>query len=275
MLAIDVNTDSFVVLANKLDNLNRSALPVAVRRTLNSTAFDVKQRTMLEMTKKQFVNRQANFFKANSKVIQATGFNVNEMESQIGFFEDRLKNKATNWAVKDLEQQEHGGSILGRDFITMNTGRVSNSPNKITKSGNRISDIKEDFVNQRSSRFKAKTRGGRFRQAIALAMNPSDKELNRRSRNRKKAGLGVSKSLGAFVLGDYQGKRFLWKIDGWNQKTGKPKLCAMMIFKKNRVVKIKKATHFMERASIISLQKTPHFFYREAENQIEKHWAKL
>ncbi|MBL4809315.1 MAG: hypothetical protein JKY43_04565, partial [Phycisphaerales bacterium] len=42
----NVNTDAVVSLTNKLEKLHKSAFPVAVRGTLNSAAFDVKQKSM-------------------------------------------------------------------------------------------------------------------------------------------------------------------------------------------------------------------------------------
>ncbi|KKN42121.1 hypothetical protein LCGC14_0716250, partial [marine sediment metagenome] len=76
MAILNVNTDEVVRYSNKLEKLHRSAFPIAIRGTLNNAAFDVKQKTMPVSAEKEFVNRQPNFFKANSKVNMAKGFNV-------------------------------------------------------------------------------------------------------------------------------------------------------------------------------------------------------
>ena len=63
MVKIDVNTDSLIKLTAKLENLSRSALPVAVRGTLNNAAFDVKQRTLTKSAEKNFPHlKQKRFF---------------------------------------------------------------------------------------------------------------------------------------------------------------------------------------------------------------------
>lgn len=124
-------------MTNKLEKLHRSALPVAVRNTLNSAAFDVKQRSLLSTTKKEFEERRKNFFKANSRVRKAKGFDIRTMKSMIGFI-----NAEKNQAVDDLEKQEKGGRIKGRSFIPMDTARISNSLKKNVRKPNRITNIR-------------------------------------------------------------------------------------------------------------------------------------
>jgi hypothetical protein len=258
MLVVDVNSDSFVVLANKLDKLKRSALPNAVRNTLNSTAFYVKTTTMPKVVDKVFEKRQANFFKANSKVIPATGFDVNTMVSEVGFFENKLKNQATNYAVKDLEKQEHGGVIKGRDFVPMDKARVSNSGNKVVRKINRIFLLKKQkpkrgnnfYVKQ--SLMKSPSQGGKFNMAV------------------QKAGVG------GLVLGDYKGKKILWRINSLDKtSSGQYKLTALYIYKKDRAVKTKsKYRNFMQKSSMEALKKAEEFFIKNAEFQINKFWNK-
>ncbi len=249
MLTLDVNADAFVVLSNKLDRLSKSALPNAVRNTLNSTAFHVKKDTMLKHADKVFDKRQANFFRANSKVEMATGFDVNMMESRIGFFDNNLKNKSTNFAVKDLEKQEHGGQIGGRSFIPLNKARIGNSYLKNVRKDNRIGNLlnqDESIVHQR--KIRGKSPGHKFKIAV------------------KRAGRG------GFVLGDYKGKRILWRVNSMDMTAdGKYKLTAIATYKKGRSVKVK-ATHFMRDASFQAAKKMEHFFIKNAEFQINKFW---
>ena len=133
----NINSDAAVVMTNKLEKLHRSALPVAVRQTLNRAAFDVKQITLLSTAKNTFEERRKNFFKAKSKVVKAKGFSITAMFSQVGFF-----GAETNQAVDDLEKQERGGKIGGRSFIPMDTARVSKSNKKSVSKKNRIRNIR-------------------------------------------------------------------------------------------------------------------------------------
>jgi len=68
MPQFNINTDAAVVMTNKLEKMHRSALPVAIRRTLDSASFDVKQRSLLLNTEKTFEQRKKTFFKATSRV---------------------------------------------------------------------------------------------------------------------------------------------------------------------------------------------------------------
>ena len=136
MAQFNINTDAVVVMTNKLEKLHRSALPVAIRNTLNSAAFDVKQRSLLSTTSKEFEQRKKTFFKAKSKVFKAKGFNVATMHSMIGFID------GDEQAVDDLEKQERGGSIKGRTFIPMDASRISNSLKKNVRKKDRISGIR-------------------------------------------------------------------------------------------------------------------------------------
>jgi len=133
----NINTDAAVALTNKLEKLHRSGLPVAIRNTLNSAAFDVKKITMLMEASQVFTQRNKSFFKSKSKVMMAKGFNMKSMKATVGFVG---ANK--NQAVDDLEKQERGGEIGGRSFIPMDTSRVSKSKSKQVKKPNRVGNIR-------------------------------------------------------------------------------------------------------------------------------------
>jgi len=157
-MQLNINTDAVVTFTNKLERINRSAMPVSVRGALNNAAFDVKQNTMPKISSEKFTNRQANFFKANSRVQMASGFDIDSMESTVGFISDNLKG-STNFAVKNLEQQERGGTIKGKSFIPMRQARASQSDVKAVRPSNRISSIK-NIVDAKKSRFAASHRAG-------------------------------------------------------------------------------------------------------------------
>ena len=135
--SFNINTDEAVVYTNKLEKLHRSALPVAIRGTLNSAAFDVKQKTIPLVTQTTFEERRKNFFKAKSRVIMARGFNIRSMSSQVGFF-----GAENNQAVENLEKQERGGLIPGRTFIPMDTARVGKSHSRNISGRNKLKNIR-------------------------------------------------------------------------------------------------------------------------------------
>ncbi len=113
-MILNINTDAVVKHSAQLEKLRKSAIPLAVRGALNDAAFDVKTKTMLKQAKSRFMSRTINdnFFRANSRVEKATGFEVNSMKSLVGFFSNNLRSdrgaQKDNFAVKDLEAQEYG-----------------------------------------------------------------------------------------------------------------------------------------------------------------------
>lgn len=137
MIEINIDNDEFVIFTEKLESLSRSALPSAVRGTLNGLAFDVKKNTMPDEAGKAFVGRQKNFFKVSSRVNLARGSSIEQMESKVGFL--KLGNSD---AVENLEKQEHGGKIGGRSFIPTNDSRISKSKKRNVSRKNRIGTIK-------------------------------------------------------------------------------------------------------------------------------------
>lgn len=233
-----LDTKEIEAYSKKLGTLHRSAYPSAVRATLNGAAFDVKQRSLLVSAQQNFVERQANFFKANSKVKPASGWDVQGMKSIVGM----VPLKGTNKAVDDLEQQEHGGIIKGRSFVPLDSARKGGNYENLVENKNRISKVKKVF---RAGRQRKPTRGQRF---VSAAF---------------KAGVG------GLVIGE---NSIAYRVDRL-RKRGNKKLDITPVykFKKRGAVKIKKATHFMENAAKESAKKMPQIFKKEAEFQFKKH----
>src|SRR5690606_16933932 len=109
---------------------------------LTKTARHVKDVTMPK-TSKVFVRRAPNFFKANSKWERAEGFDIKKMKATVGFYSNRLVKQATNYAVRDLEQQEKGGNIRGRAFIAMRQARTGRG---LVRPGLRMDDIQNKMI---------------------------------------------------------------------------------------------------------------------------------
>lgn len=234
-MKLNINTDAAVKFTNTLEKLHRSALPVAIRSTLNSAAFDVKKNTMPQRADQEFTIRQPNFFKANSRVEKATGFDVDNMQATVGFVEGGLRGD-NNHAVDDLEQQEHGGTIGHRSFIAMKEARGGND-SKPVRPGNRLSAIK--FVN--ANTMQGKTAKEKFLRAVA------------------KAGKG------GYVLGT-NAKKTLFRIEDVGRNL---KLKPLYSFEPKRSIKVR-GTNFMKEASLQSANKLEKFYEIEARKQIAR-----
>ena len=225
--------------AHKLAMMNKSAFPVAVRQSLDSTGFHLKKKSMPYYADKTFTQRRKNFFKAKSKVDKANGFDIDQMETTVGF----LGNEQ---AVEDLEQQEIGGTIEGRSFVPMESARTGKRNTRPVRPANRLSKI-DNIIDARKGKG---TNGSKFHRAV------------------HKAGKG------GFVLADYKGKTILWRVNSLRKTdTGKHKLTALYSYEEGRGVKVE-ATHFMNKASHMSRKKMEEFFINHAKRQVEKAFRK-
>lgn len=244
---ININSNSVVTFTNKLEKLHKSALPIALRNTLNDVAFKMKKTTLPNTAKKTFEQRQANFFKANSKVFPASGFDINTMASTVAMISSGLHNNSTNFAVKDLEQQEHGGTIKGRSFKPMADARIGGKG--LTKSAFRRNKLKAGNV------------------ILAHASKGANKM-------QKFIRASIHAGEGGFVLdiGSPGKSGMLWQVKkikrlGRNTFFTKKKLFS---FKKSGVAKVH-GTGFMKK-SALEVQKEMEFFYKlEAMKQFKKY----
>jgi hypothetical protein len=246
-MRLNINTDEAVVFTNKLEQLASHALPTAIRGTLNDTAFKMKTSTMPKKAKAMFEERQPNFFKANSRVEVATGMDIKTMASTVGFISSGLHNSSTNYAVKDLEQQEHAGIIKGRSFKPLAAARRGGTGN--VRANARISQLLKagNIIDARDSRTTGSGKNGKMQQFIKASVH---------------AGVG------GYVLGG----SLLWKVTRLRRLGG-----GTTVFKKQKLYSFKKdgtakvrARGFM-RASALEVQKEMEFFYKlQANRQIRK-----
>lgn len=235
-MRLNINADAVVVLSNKLEKMRKTSLPAAIKTALNSAAFDVKKNTMPKTAEREFIQRSANFFKANSKVEMASGSDIRMMKATVGFV-GKSGNKSDQ-AVDDLEAQEYGGTIKSRSFIPMDTARGGSHSEKV-KPSNRIGSIK-NVIN--SNTVSGKTPQQQFRHAAA------------------KAGKG------GYVIGN-NSKKTLYKVV--DISPGKIKLKPLFSFSKGRSVKVR-PTGFMRDASLQSGSRIDQYFIDAATKQIEK-----
>lgn len=259
-MRFNVNTDEVVRFTNKLEKLNKSAFPVAIRGTLNDAAYNVKTDTMPISARNTFKHREKNFFKANSKFEKAVGFNISAMHSDVGFYENRLKNQGHNYAVSDLEQQEYGGSIGGKALIPMKAARVSGMGK--VRANARMASIKNKIINAN----KVKSVGKRFRKQRFIRAAIKARELNGDN---------------AFILGNMtNGSQTLFRVtELWTgtrsnfKSFGSRKLLIKLIalyrVKKGRAVNVK-PTDFMRRASVTTLNRMDDYYFTQAVRQFKK-----
>jgi hypothetical protein len=237
----DIDTKAAVVFTNQLEKLRRSSLPAAVRGTLNRTAFHVKQVTMPAASEKHFIRRKPNFFRANSKVFMAKGSDLNTMRAVVGFVSHNAQYN--NMAVRELYDQEHGGTIEKRSFIPLKFARSGGVNTGQVKPSNRLSAIRKIIDSNKS--------GGR----------------NRREQFVRAA---IAAGRRGFVIGNL-GKQTLFRIDSIKKVNNRTVVTKTPIysFSKGRSVQIGRATHFMREASLISVSKMNEFYSQETKRQIQ------
>jgi len=238
---LNVNTDACVVLTNKLEKLNRSAFPVAVRQALNSVAFDVKNNTLQLSAEKNFIRRSPNFFKTFSKVNKATGFNLNSMKAEVGMSDNGKQSART--AVNNMLKQEEGGVIKeGADYLAASRG--NNNKKRVTK-GNYFNKS-----NNLSGKFR---QGGTSKSRFIAAAFASAKQ-------KKKMSFETSRG------------RFLVQVTSIRKnKKGAIKIRSRLLIKdrSGKPVQIT-ATHFSREAANMSSLKIERFYQIEAQKQFDR-----
>lgn len=251
MIVLDIS--EYKEFQKKLEQLHLYAYPSVVRATLTSAAFTAKTKTVDREAKKQFTRRESNFFRANSTFIKASGNDISRMKSTVGMFENKLSNKSTNYAVKDLEQQEDGGNIGGRSFIPMKQARAGGRYNGKIKTKYRLKSIKRNkFISVNDSDGRSKKQ--QFVRASIVAVTKGD----------------------GYVLGHKtsSGGRTLFKIDfirtSINKRRFQMKFTPIYNVKKNRKVKVD-STNFMEKSAIRASKIMPQTFKKESERQFKKY----
>jgi len=245
MIVLNVNTEAVKNHTKKLSELNKSAFPVAVRQALNSAAFDVKQNTMPKSAGAAFTQRSPNFFKATSTVDMAKGFDVSSMQSRVGFDEGKAKAVGNKAAVSELEQQEHGTKIEDHSFTPLKSSRVGNSENKLVRANARLRRIKEQKIVFQSA-AKGKSEGEKFAKSVMFA------------------------GKGGLVMGEYRGKKILWRVNSINKnEEGRFKLTGLYLYNKGQSITPPKSG-FMKSASLESGQKIDDYYIEQAEKQFAK-----
>lgn len=243
-LSFNVNTQASVDLVRKLGEVSRSALPVAIRQTLNQTAFDVKQNSLELSATNNFIRRSPNFFKRFSGVNRATGFNVNSMKAEVGMTD--MNQVTAQTAIAHMNQQETGGGVSGgADYLK--GARSGNNSRRVGK-GNYLS--KSNVLHGPYKR-KGTTKSNFIASAYAA--------LKTGKMMKFKSASGIT----------FYSK--VTSMSGFNRgkKRGQVKIVSKLMIERRNAVSIK-ATHFAREAAMMSYAKLPEFFTKQAEKQIMK-----
>lgn len=138
---INVNTKELVKYSKKLDRISKRALPRVVKNTLNSMAFDVKKRTLIEESNKAFINRNKTFFKRFSRVKPVQTLEIHSMQATVGMV-DAARAGRSEQAGRNMKQQQRGGRIGGRSLIPLDTARAQGNNSMRVLPRNRVGRIK-------------------------------------------------------------------------------------------------------------------------------------
>lgn len=253
-LVFNIDSSAIAGHAQTLRDLSKSAFPVVVRQTLNKAAFDVKMNTMPKEVKRVFEKRKPNFFKANSGVTQAQGFNMDTMRATVGF---KPKENDKSHSVEDLEQQEHGGEIANRAFIAIKGARSGKSFGGMVKR-----DMSMEYINSRMS--------------VRTKSSIADSLKNKARGNREKfIRTAIATGKGGFVLGTDRkgGARKLLRINSVKRIKGDTVVNSTPIYNVMGGREVKpgsKYRHFMEIASVLSQKKMENDFINLSEKKIKE-----
>lgn len=121
----NIDNHEVIEFTNKLEKLHRSAMPVAVRQTLNDVAFIAKNEVNKTFAG-QFTERKKKFITSHTAVNKSINtFNIKQMSSSMGV----IKGKSD--AGDELQVHERGGTLKDRSAIATKDVRVGKSETKL------------------------------------------------------------------------------------------------------------------------------------------------
>jgi len=133
----DINAKEIVSFTNRLERMHKSVLPVSIRGALNDAAFIDKTKFIGERFGENFEQRRSGFIRSHTSFNKSPNtFDINKMVSEAGV----IKGKSE--AGDNLEKQEFGGTISGRDFIPMTPARTGRNKAKTVSKRFYLKNIK-------------------------------------------------------------------------------------------------------------------------------------
>lgn len=246
---MNVNTDAAIILTAKLERLNKSAFPSAVRSSLNDASFSMKQKEILGSAKRNMTIRNPSFFRKFTSVKRATGFDVNSMYSEVGFKNTDPNPIKGKKAIEGMESNEVGGSD-DTGAMYLGKARASNSLKKKVRVKNRY-----DRKNLAQGHIKSIRNTKKGKRSSVMAMIASYEE--------KKPVFIRAKSGIAYVVEV--------KEMNYNMITKKRtfKVDFIMRSRKKNVANAK-ATHFIKESAIATSKNMDDFYLRNATFQFNK-----
>lgn len=243
-MKLDVNTNANIILTAKLERLNRSAFPSAVRSTLNDAAFEMKKTNILASAKVNMTIRNPTVFKKFTGVKRAAGFNVSSMYSEVGFIPK--DGKSGSKVPEGMEHNEVGG-IDNDGAMYLGKARTSNSLKKRVRRAARF-DKSKLAKTGRSINIKSKKEGFMSKALASLYDN---------------APVMIKTSKGSFMV----------KVTSISSGTKSRKLDIKMDFLMRGRTKNParaKATHFNQEAAIKTSKQIEGFYNTNATFQFNK-----
>lgn len=233
---MNVNCNAMIALTSKLERLNKTAFPAAVRSSLSDCAFEMKKVNILASAEKNMVIRNKAFFKRYTGVKRATGNNVNSMYSEVGF-QDRGEQKAKKAVNKGMEANEVGGDD-GDGAMYMKDSRTSGSMRKGVR---------------RNSRFNKSK----------IAKTKSNATFMQRAWTSLKdnAPVFIKTSKGNFLV----------QVTSMDKNAGKTDVKMKWLMRsRSKNHAHAHATHFVREAALVTQKMIPEFYLKNAEYQFNK-----
>lgn len=243
--SFNVNTDAVIALTAKLERLNKSAFPSAVRSTLSDSAFEMKKKNILDSAKRNMTVRNQSFFRKYTGVKRATGFDINSMQSEVGF--SNSNEKKAKKALVGMEHNEVGG-VDNTGAMYLGKARTSNSLKRLVRKKARFD--KSKLAKGTSSKMRSKK---------------LDFARNAMASLKENAPTFIETSKGKFLV---QVKSI--KTDSGHKKLD-IKLDFLMRSRRQHSAKAK-ATHFNREAALKTAKQIEGFYVKNANYQFGKIW---
>ena len=143
-MRIKIKSNDIAIMANRIDRMHKSDLPIAVRSTLNNMAFRMQKTEIAKSAERTFDYKRTNVVRNLSYATKATGFDIKRMRSISGIRE--LPNRQR--VARGLAAQEVGGRIEGKS--TPKLGARGGSPSNKVRRANKLSS--NNTINARNKR---------------------------------------------------------------------------------------------------------------------------
>lgn len=244
MLTIDA--DEVIKLTNKLEKVHRSALPSAIRNTLNNSAFEVKNQIPIQ-GKKKFITRNKGFLRSFSTVDKASGFNVDSMMATAG-----INSKKGSQVAEGLVSQEFGGVLNTSRLVPHDEARTSKSHMKRLRRKN----WKKKINAHKATRAYRNHKGTKNSKFVAAVMS-------------------TAKSGKEFMILENGGTGMLYRVKGLKSNVRRGKLSfrvEKLFYIKSNDTAQTKGKGFILASKMIAFKKVNEFYENNANYQLKKHW---